>query len=404
MAQIPRKLLDELTKEINALSEAGQQMILNALENAEWETIEDLRVLLVNAMEMACGSVADMSAARAAEFYDEVRTAAVGNALGATVEAGRDPKKTEGAIRAFVQTVVDTGSTALLANRLAERVDIEVKAAAENCIAANCSLDPLKPKYARVMTGFDTCAFCFMLSSFGFHYNSEETVSHAHANCDCRAVPGFDGMKIAGYDPDAMYERLNQCKETIGGDDAIRKEWESLPKEKREEYEAKHGKDAYSKFSRNRIVRECETRDSGWLRTGKASRSWAKEKGARPDKKERASARLLEKHGLIIDFKKPIDTTGKRTADATIADVKWEMKNPEGSSSKAVKNQLKSAVGTRGKEQQCERVVISNVASDLSFSELCKQAEDLIDENRFVEIVEILIVDKEGEVRRYRRN
>lgn len=79
------------------------------------------------------------------------------------------------------------------------------------------------------------------------------------------------------------------------------------------------------------------------------------------------------------------------------------MKNPRGSSSKAVKNQLKSAVGTHGKRQQCDRVIVPNVSREtrLSYEDLCCQANDLWEAGRFVEIEELLIVDKDGRVRRF---
>lgn len=51
-----------------------------------------------------------------------------------------------------------------------------------------------------------------MLASFGFYAKTEEAAEHSHAHCDCRIVPGFDGVTtVKGYDPDGMYERYNDC-------------------------------------------------------------------------------------------------------------------------------------------------------------------------------------------------
>lgn len=69
--------------------------------------------------------------------------------------------------------------------------------------------DPLGPAFARVPRG-KTCAFCSMLASRGFVYTSEELAGGAgheyHDFCDCRIVPSFQGRRLVGYDPDALYK------------------------------------------------------------------------------------------------------------------------------------------------------------------------------------------------------
>lgn len=245
MAEIPRDLLDDLTGEVSALSESGQQLILNALENAEWETVEELRIIMVESMEAVCSGVTEHVAARAAEFYDNVRAVATGKPLGASVVTGRIPEATEGAIRGFVDSVGKTGDTEQLARRLAERVDLEAKRAANSCIAANCARDPLKPRYARVPTGADTCRFCIMLAANGFYYKDAEAAEHAHSGCDCRAVPGFEGMTVEGFDPEAydrVWRRLESA-ETVhtnlysGGKVTVEREAEKLQKQLNQAWE-----------------------------------------------------------------------------------------------------------------------------------------------------------------------
>lgn len=65
-------------------------------------------------------------------------------------------------------------------------------------------------RFARVpMGGRETCDFCIMLASRGFVYHTKETageLKHYHANCACRIVPGFEGDKVEGYDPDYYYD------------------------------------------------------------------------------------------------------------------------------------------------------------------------------------------------------
>ena len=80
MSTIPRRLLDDLSDDLDALSGAGRQMVLNFLANAEWSDVSELRVLATEAMEGICSSLGDVSTARTAQFYDDVRAASVGAA------------------------------------------------------------------------------------------------------------------------------------------------------------------------------------------------------------------------------------------------------------------------------------------------------------------------------------
>lgn len=210
MKTIPRQLLDDLSDDLDALSGAGGQMVLNFLANAEWGDISELRVLATEAMEGICSSLGDVSTARTAQFYDDVREASVGSALGKVPDTVRSPDATAGAVRALIQTVVDTGETDVFGGRLAERVDYEVKRASGECVRSLAKADPLKPRYARVPAGGETCRFCIMLASRGFVYASEETAGkdgHYHAHCRCKIVPGFKGATVKGYDPDKLYRQ-----------------------------------------------------------------------------------------------------------------------------------------------------------------------------------------------------
>ena len=222
MAQIPRRLLDELTEELNALSSAGRQMVENALARlapqfedsdgvVQPENVAPLRAAAVEVMDAVCGEMTDLSAARTAEFYDSVRKlAGAAGRYSALAESGRIPAATEGAVRALVQRVADTGMTAVFARELGDRVDYEVKKASGDCVVINSLGDPSKPRWARIPTGAETCPFCIMLASRGFVYHSAEKAGskgHYHPNCDCRIVPGFNDMEVEGYDTKEYYRQ-----------------------------------------------------------------------------------------------------------------------------------------------------------------------------------------------------
>lgn len=72
--------------------------------------------------------------------------------------------------------------------------------------------DPSKPRYARVPTGAETCAWCMLWASRGFVYKSEETAQfkRSHFKCDCQIVPSWDKRpRVRGYDS-KRYERMYQ--------------------------------------------------------------------------------------------------------------------------------------------------------------------------------------------------
>lgn len=228
MPTIPRRAIDEYTRGVNAASRSAAELLLSELDGIDWDMpIGDLRDLLVEIMQACCESASNVSAVVAAEFYDAAREHAIGSGIGATAEAGYSPRGVEGAVRAFVQDVVDGRPDApeRIARRCVERVDYEAKRAAASSIKANARRDRARPRYARVPSGSETCEFCLMLASRGPVYQSADGAgegNHFHANCDCRIVPVWDshrevtdaggvvrrgGTQIEGYDPDAYYER-----------------------------------------------------------------------------------------------------------------------------------------------------------------------------------------------------
>lgn len=396
--EIPRSLLDRLTREINALSSAGQQLVLNAIANSEWGTVADLRAIMCEVMEAVCGEITDLAAARTAEFYDDVREIAVGSTFGATAESKRNPAATDGAVRALVQSVADTGQTAMFARDLADRVDYEAKAASENCVSSNARKDPLKPKYARVPSGAETCSFCLMIASFGFHYT--DPTGHNHANCDCRAVPGFDGVSVAGYEPDDMYRRYTSCLEAIGGRDGLRADWDALPSAERERLVAKSGgkgSKAFESYLSRRVEKEIATRDPKWMRDGSPG-SITKERGAKPNSDERAVAGVLSGLGFETEFVAESKEKFVKSPDARLNGSLWEFTIPTAFNEKTVKNQFKKSLG-----KGTRKLLISNYANRADAADVVKGIRRILDSEEFAEIDEVLFVGFDGMLVRLKR-
>lgn len=402
--EIPSSLLDELTREVNALSEAAQRQASIAIGQviAEWdgEDVADLRTAAFAVLDALLSTYTDLSAARAAEFYDASREAQmVRRKYRAVVDSRRDPKATEGAIRAIVRFAAD-GDVERFRREALDRVDTEMRRAANQCVAYNAGRDPAKPLYARVPVG-ETCGFCLMLASFGFQYTSESAASHSHRKCNCRVVPSFGDATVRGYDPERMYGRFNECLSTLGGRDGIRAEWDALPKEYRDSYIAKHGNkagDAFDAYVNKRVSDEIETRDPEWFTTGKIPEI-TKERGAKPLPKERDVSEVLAESGFAVEFIKEVNKKGVKTADARLCGVVWEFKVPEGYNGEhTVRTQFWKA---RGKGTS--KLLISCTKNHAPAEDVCKWVAETFKKGDYEYIDEVLVMGDDGTLTRMKR-
>ena len=220
MATIPRAALDFVTDEINGISADAQRKAMRVLERIDWSDVTAARELAVEAAQLALSDATTLAAQASADFYDASRELAVGEKLGARTLSGYNPDATDGAIRGFVR-FVERGDIEQFNDQVMQRIDYEIKRAAGYSMTENGAADPLNPRYARVPTGTETCAFCLMLASRGFVYRSERnagSMNHYHSGCDCRIVCSWQttgagvsrraslDLDVEGYDPDALYD------------------------------------------------------------------------------------------------------------------------------------------------------------------------------------------------------
>ena len=207
---IPRAAVDFLTEEINGISADAQARVLRVLQGINWtpENVAECRELVLQALAAVMPTYTGMAAQASADFYDAAREMVVGERLGAQAISDFDMRKTEGAVRGFVRFVL-RDDVQTFNDQVLQRIDYEMKRSANMSVVENGRRDPKRVRYARVPTGAETCDFCLMLASRGFVYQSEGTAGagHTHYACDCRCVPGWDGMEVEGYDPDAIYDR-----------------------------------------------------------------------------------------------------------------------------------------------------------------------------------------------------
>ena len=195
MAEIPRAALDLLSEQVNAISADAMAKVLEVLERVEWApgSIAECREAVAAALAAVLPTCTDVSAQAGADFYDACRELCAGEAMGAEALSGFDFAATYGSLRAIVQDIVGGRPVERFNAKVLERVDGEIRRAANVSVAENARLDPLKPKFARVPSGAETCSFCIMLASRGAVYGTAEAASHSHPGCDCRVVPDWGG-------------------------------------------------------------------------------------------------------------------------------------------------------------------------------------------------------------------
>lgn len=178
----------------------------------EWKA---LRKELMDALEDVRLYWGDAAMAAAAEFYDGF-VGARGRLPPATIVRGDIRGSCENCIRSLAKILLG-GDAEKFIRKVCDNAEYNVKLDANNTITRNAKRDQSKGvKYARVPTSREPCAFCVLLAGRGFVYASEKVAvidkegEHYHVNCKCKAVPGFDGDTVEGYDPKvylAVYER-----------------------------------------------------------------------------------------------------------------------------------------------------------------------------------------------------
>lgn len=203
--QIPRSYIESYSRALNVVSERARAALEDALSQIDYTAdVASIRETVIAIMQPACGASTTMAARLAAEFYDGLRLRfGISDDFFAEVDSRREPEATSGAVRAFASELDSSmPNVQAFQNLCVDRIDYETRRAANECMAYNARNDPKKPRWARIPTGIETCDFCIMLASRGFVYHSEDTASHAHANCDCRITPSWDKSPVVqGYDP-----------------------------------------------------------------------------------------------------------------------------------------------------------------------------------------------------------
>lgn len=190
-----------------SLARADLEGFFVGLDISNSEAVRDALLEFVPALAREYG---DVAATVAAEWYEELRTGAVGGSFNARLAPLKPDAAVEASVRYAAGHLFDgdpADTLAVLSGSLQRFVTYGSRAT----VARNVQLDPRKPRYGRVPSGSRTCAFCLLVASRGWVYHTRETAGafdHYHSDCNCQVAPQWDAENahIEGYDPDAMYD------------------------------------------------------------------------------------------------------------------------------------------------------------------------------------------------------
>lgn len=171
----------------------------------------------------------DIASTIAADWYEHTRSTQVrGRFTALTVSGETVSAEAVGTVR-FAAGHLYSDSPQLALPVLAGAVQRYVAGSSRRTITSNVRRDPARPRFARIPQGAHTCAWCSLMASRGFVYDSEQSAGDRggafndfHDDCNCQVVANWSkDPAIAGYDPGRLYDIYAEARDhpELGGND-----------------------------------------------------------------------------------------------------------------------------------------------------------------------------------------
>lgn len=255
--------------------------------NAE---VARMRMLAIDIVNNAIALYGEQACIEANRLFAEIANEA---GLRAVTEIADDidKNKIEEKIKKLANALVKGDQNSFIQNTSEYAAYLAKRCAFSNMIE-NCKNN--RVRWARVPSGRETCAFCFMLASRGFVYHSQWEAGGAghdyHRHCDCEIIPNFQGGQfdhvVEGYKPDELHERYLDCRNVV-----------TQLNDKNTIYDGKE--------EAKRIKKEIETRDFEWLYKGIIPKvTKMADANVTVGSLEWQTAERLSQHGIKCEFKK----------------------------------------------------------------------------------------------------
>lgn len=211
---------------IASAREQAREFVFHRLSQmGEGLTGDEVLRAAAEALEEAYGVYGDLGASLAADLYDQIVSLA-GKELDPAQPVNEYPDGEPWAYAGYAASKEldgDEPDEGAFADMIAAKAAQRVTLAANRTVEENAGRERDRDagiRWARVPTGKNPCGFCIVMASRGFVYSSQAAAGDGlgpynsyHDHCTCKAIPGFDGMQLDGYD-DAGY--LKQYEAAAG--------------------------------------------------------------------------------------------------------------------------------------------------------------------------------------------
>ena len=364
--KISRQAIRDYQKQVDRQADAARDYMSRALDAYMRQypdaSVAQMRKFTYELMQDALPNFTDLAETLSCDFMEAVAEEHGWDDVKPEIIGSTDYKMVDKRLH-YLAGHLTNGDTEKYREGVLDVTRFYIKRSAQDAMVANC--DKARLRYARVPSGFETCAFCFMLASRGFVYSSElkAGLGHSyHPNCNCTVVPGAKGRTaIDGYDPEGMYKRWEDCAKTVGSYDA------------------------------DAVMKEAATRDWHWLYTGVAPKAIYEKPRAELMEHERKGVDHLLKHGIRVKVVKEISSAAANI-DFELFDKSYELKNITNGSSAS--NQVKRARIKWWKLKRTDkmRAVFTTENTDIGFQETVDEVEKRL---RLGE--EAIVVSENGE-------
>ena len=204
----------------NTVVGAAQDELVKVFSAVEGKDPETIRNVLIEAVPAIVGDHGNAAAvAAAADWYMQLREKDIPGAMGFQISLGEPVA--DDVVREnvrYASKFLFGSDPAMTITALHGAIGRHVKYAEMSTIRQMGTKDTLNVRFALVPRPPMTCAWCSMLSSRGWVYESEVSARGAqHTGCDCSVVPSWDSEKahIDGYDPELDYRRYKKARDSL---------------------------------------------------------------------------------------------------------------------------------------------------------------------------------------------
>lgn len=207
--ELPAALLERYRQLVSGVSEMTAQVVWAQIQTAQPKTRRELEAIVANALRSGDSEMSEIDR----QYYEAARKYITGDdswGSGLLTDEwwmGGFESALEAMLREYGEYDPETGwyeiredDWARFESDLSQFVRRTLNVSSKHYVEVYGSRDYMQPKYARVPSGAETCAWCWSLAGLGFQYKNAESASHSHDNCDCVIVPSWGDSGVEGYD------------------------------------------------------------------------------------------------------------------------------------------------------------------------------------------------------------